>query len=102
MSLRRVKFGYLAALVAPLTPSIEGALCLTCGQIVDSESIVEGEPGQYTWTKVLVRHHGQEELRTFEFDSTEWDWRDLKRMMLTATFFDPNLAAENGFSAVPR
>lgn len=93
MTLRRTQLGYLANLIAPTAITPEGALCLTCGRVVDYEELVEGYPGESTFARVLVRHHGAEELRTFPFDSKEWDSDDLKRAMRAAKWFDP---AEHG------
>lgn len=101
MALRRRRTGYLQGLLAPIAGDITGALCLTCGRIVDSESMVEGEPGKTTGCAVLVKHHGQEELRHFSFDSVEWDYRDLGRMMQGARFFDPTVQPESTVVTVP-
>ncbi len=100
MSLRRVVTKYLAGLRAPIHYDITGALCLTCGRPVDTEEIVDGLPGRNPYCRVLVTHHGQEELRTFEFDTIYWDDHDLARQMKSARFFDPRLAGECGFGAV--
>jgi len=91
VSLKRTQLGYLQSLLLPITAAKDntGPRCLTCLEVVDLESMVEGYPGQTTFCRVLVRHHGAEELRTFEFDSVEWDHRDLKRAMQSARFFDP-------------
>lgn len=75
---------------APVVRAPRGCVCVTCGRLVDSESLVEGEPGWgKTWCKVLVKHHGAEELRTFDFGSTNWDSYDLKSAMMRANWFDP-------------
>lgn len=102
MALRRVVTKYLPGLLAPITYDVTGALCLTCGRPIDSEEIVEGYPGRHPYSKVLVKHHGAEELRTFEFDSVEWDERDLKRQMQGARFFDPMVQGEATAVTVPR
>lgn len=94
MSIKRTQLGLLAALLAPITYDTEGPLCLTCGRVVDGESLVEGFPGETTFCKVLVRHHNAEELRTFDMGSKEWDHRDLKRLMQGARWFDPNEQGE--------
>ena len=90
MTIRRTQLGLLAALLAPVKYDIEGPLCLTCGRVVDHEELVEGYPGESTFCRVLVRHHGAEEVRTFDLGSSNWDDRDLKRLMQGARWFDPN------------
>lgn len=76
--------------VAPYAGSARGAVCLTCGRLVDEEALVEGYPGESVTCKVLVRHHGAEELRTFNMGSTNWDERDLASMMARTNWFDPH------------
>jgi hypothetical protein len=57
---------------------------------VDEERLVEGEPGWgKTWCRVLVKHHGQEELRTLDFGSVEWDHKDLGKYMQRVRWFEP-------------
>jgi hypothetical protein len=80
----------MAGLLAPIKPDITGPVCLTCNRVLDYEEMVEGYPGQTTHCRVLARHHGAEELRTFEFDSVEWDHRDLKRQMMGQRWFEPS------------
>lgn len=90
MSLRRSRAALGNLVFAPIAGSVRGAVCLTCGKLVDEEAIVEGYPGESTWTKVLVRHHGQEELRTFDMGSTNWNHEDLASMMQRTNWFDPH------------
>lgn len=74
------------------SPSVKppgGPVCMTCGRTVDSESLVEGMPGQTTYAKVLVKHHGAEELRRFDMGSVEWDDYELASHMRRANWFDP-------------
>lgn len=68
-------------------------VCLTCGRYLDEEGLVEGEPGKTTYAKVLAKHHGQEELRTFDFGSTNWDGDDLTKFIASADWFDPRTEA---------
>ncbi len=90
MALRR-SLAVLGNLVqAPYAGSSRGAVCLTCGKLVDEEAIVEGYPGESVTCKVLVRHHGAEELRTFDMGSTNWDEQDLASYMARTNWFDPN------------
>ena len=79
----------LAALLAPHVQSARGPVCMTCGRLVDSEALVEGYPGETTFARVLVKHHGAEELRTFDMGSSNWDERDLGSMMSRTNWFDP-------------
>lgn len=71
------------------TDTVAGPLCLTCGRPVDQEMMVEGEPGRTTGCRVLVRHHGAEEVRDFDFGSVEWDHDDLRKMTRSNRWFDP-------------
>lgn len=75
--------------IAPYAQSAKGPVCMTCGRIVDSEALVEGYPGETTFAKILVKHHGAEELRTFDMGSSNWDERDLASMMGRTNWFDP-------------
>lgn len=74
---------------APIAGSSRGAVCLTCYKLVDEEAIVEGYPGESTTCRVLVRHHGAEELRTFDMGSTNWGPDDLASYMSRTNWFDP-------------
>lgn len=82
--------------VAPHVQSATGPVCITCGRVVDSEALVEGYPGATTFAKVLVKHHGAEELRTFDMGSTNWDERDLGSLMRRTNWFDPTAFEELG------
>lgn len=75
---------------APSVQAPVGPVCLTCGRVVDSEELVEGYPGESTHARVLVKHHGAEELCTFDMGSTNWDERDLASMMRRRNWFDPH------------
>lgn len=83
-------------ILAPYVKNAQGCLCMTCGRLVDLESLVEGEMGKTTYAKVLVRHHGAEELRTFDMGSVEWDAYELKSHMMRANWFDPRGGAGLG------
>lgn len=89
MTLRRSRMGLFQYVSAPSVRPSRGALCLTCGRTCDSEELVEGYPGESTYARVLVRHHGAEELRQFDFGSTNWDHHDLRSMMQRTHWFDP-------------
>lgn len=86
-------------IVAPHVQAAQGATCCTCGRLVDEESIVEGYPGETTWAKVLVRHHGAEELRTFDMGSTGWDNGDLASLIRRTNWFVPNEEAGLGLGS---
>jgi hypothetical protein len=74
---------------APRVQHVRGPVCMTCGRLVDEEHLVEGYPGESTHAKVLVKHHGAEELRTFDMGSTNWDAADLASMMRRTNWFSP-------------
>lgn len=84
---------------APTVQSPRGCLCMTCGRLVDSEQVVEGyplhgdngslNPDATTYAKVLVKHHGAEELRTFDMGSTNWDYADVAQMARRTNWFNP-------------
>jgi hypothetical protein len=74
----------------PLIQNACGAYCMTCLKPSDEEQFVEESHGaKGNWAKVLVRCHGGEELRKFEFGSEDWDETDLKRAMQRCAWFDP-------------
>jgi hypothetical protein len=73
-----------------------GPRCQLCQQPVDREEVVEGVPGQHTWCEVLVRCHGAEEVKRFDFDSVEWDERDLMQAMSRARWFVPSEHVDAG------
>lgn len=89
MSLIRTHASLAQRILAPCVQSARGPVCMTCGRLVDREELVEGEPGKTTFAKVLVKHHGAEELRTFDMGSIEWDSYELKSHMMRANWFDP-------------
>ena len=96
MALLRTNTSLLQRILAPSVQSPQGPVCMTCGRLVDSEALVEGEPWKTTYAKVLVKHHGAEELRTFDMGSVEWDSYELKSHMLRANWFDPRSHEGNG------
>ena len=88
-------------ILAPSVKHAAGPVCMTCGRIVDSESLVEGEPGRTTYARVLVKHHGAEELRTFTMESVEWDSHELRSHMQRANWFDPSGGEGLGVKITP-
>lgn len=86
--MRRVSLDLHNYIIAPraMMPWPE---CLTCLQPVDSEELVEGDPGRSTTAKVLVKHHGAEELHTFDFGTRQWDEEKLGKYMQATRCFDP-------------
>ncbi len=86
----------LVTLLGPDVQSAQGPVCMTCGRLVTEEQLVEGYPGVSTFAKILVRHHGAEELRTFEMGSSNWDEKDLSQMMRGTNWFDPTREAGLG------
>lgn len=79
--------GILEGLLAPVTSSGEAFCDLCGGKLTDYEELVEVGP---TWCKVLVRHHGQEQVHRFDFESVEWDERDLRSRMRGRRWFQPH------------
>jgi hypothetical protein len=81
--------------------NIIGPMCATCNRVVDYEGIVEGYPGEENeagqvtkmagseTARVLVRHHGAEELRTIDFGSREWGPMELAKWMQRIRWFNP-------------
>lgn len=76
------------------TWDVKGNTCLTCGRLVQKEEMVETYK---TGCKVLVTCHGQEELRTFDFDTEGWNHIDLKRAMSRSRWFDPTKPREEAW-----
>ena len=74
----------------PLDANRCGAYCMICNKPTEKEELVEEQRGAVNFARVLVRCHGAEELRTFEFGSSDWDYGlDLKRAMQRCAWFDP-------------
>ena len=75
----------------PLAANRCGAYCMICNKPSDEEMIKEEARGaSRNFCRVLVRCHGAEELRTFEFGSEEWTYeQDLRRAMQRCAWFDP-------------
>jgi len=97
VTLLRTRASLDSLILAPHVQNVRGPVCMTCGRVVDSEAIVEGYPGETTFARVLVKHHGAEELRTFDMGSTNWDERDLGSLMRRTNWFDPT--AHEGIGA---
>lgn len=84
--------------LAPMVANVRGAICMTCGRLVDFEGLVEGypaivdgdnpQPGSPR-ARYLVRHHGSEEARWFDMGSSNWDVGDLASMARRTNWFDP-------------
>jgi hypothetical protein len=89
MPLLKTKASWADLVHAPTVEHMLGPVCMTCGRVVDSEELVEGYPGQTTYAKMLVKHHGAEELGEFDMGSKDWDERDLGPMMRRRNWFDP-------------
>ena len=93
MPLYKHNVGLLRALRAPVAPGY-APLCVTCGRYADSFGIVEGYPGESERCKVLVKHHGSEELVTFDMGSRDWGFEDLERHMRGHLWFRPELVSK--------
>ena len=85
----------------PLDANRCGAYCMICRRPSDEEQLVEEvHSPKRNFARVLVRCHGSEELRTFEFASENWDAdTDLKRAMQRCAWFDP--LSHNETAGVP-
>ena len=98
--MRVAKVDFLSGMLAPIRKgycAVQGPVCLICQDVVEEESIVEEKRGDHNFCKVLVRCHGDEELCTFEFGSSDWDYRELHRRMQAKGWFDPESALSLGF-----
>lgn len=103
MALRRTVLNLDRYIVSPNRWDVTGPVCDICQMVVDYEELVEGEPGWgKPFCKVLVKHHGAEELATFDFGSVEWDHKDLAKYMQRRRWFEPKEdgSAEEGTLAV--
>lgn len=101
MALRRTAINLDQYIIRPEVGNIIGPQCATCNRVVDYEALVEGEPGvenevgQVTkmaggeTCRVLVRHHGAEEIRTIDFGSREWGPIELAKWMKRVLWFNP-------------
>lgn len=94
MPLLKTRASWNDLVIAPHAQSPRGCVCMTCGRLVDFEGVVEGYPADErsegsTWCKYLVKHHGAEELRTFDMGSTNWDYGDAAMMAQRTNWFDP-------------
>ena len=89
MTLRRSTVGLANLIIVPHVQDARGAVCMTCGRLVDEETLVEGYPGQTTFFRYLVRHHGAEELRTFDTGSITWSLEDIPFYVRRTNWFDP-------------
>lgn len=89
MALIRSRASWGDLVVAPTVQAPRGAVCLTCGRLVDYEGVVEGYPGATTHARYLVKHHGAEEARSFDMGSTNWDYADVAQMARRTNWFDP-------------
>ena len=109
MSLLRTSMDLGRYIRAPIVQENRyGSMCQLCAQVVDSEAIVEGYPGEENeqgqvtrqadteWCRVLVRHHGAEEVRTIEFGSRLWGPMELSRWMARTRWFDPMELLDQG------
>lgn len=93
MGLRKLLRGLVPALRAPVVMNYSKAMrCDLCGVDVDSEEVVEylaGPTGAKIGAKVLVKHHGAEELASFDLGTEHWDHEDLARATRGHRWFAP-------------
>ncbi len=101
MSYRRTSINLDRFILSPHAGNIIGPVCMTCNKVVDSETLVEGYPGEENLAgmvtkmaggetaRVLVRHHGQEEVKTLDFGSREWGPMELAKWISRTRWFNP-------------
>ncbi len=88
MSLRKRVLTMMQGLRLPVVGQrTKAMMCDLCGRDVDSEEVVE-YAGK-TAVRVLVKHHGAEELATFDLGTEHWDDGDLSRAMRGHRWFQP-------------
>lgn len=87
MPLYKHNVGLLQALRKPVAPGY-APLCMTCGRYLDGEQVVESKGSM---VKVLGRHHGAEELVSFDLGTEHWDEDDVANAMRGHLWFDPTL-----------
>lgn len=99
--MRRTSLSLDRYIVSPVKGDVTGPVCDLCNKVVDSEALVEGDPGHEDsqervvklasrdWCLVLVKHHGAEELRRIDFGSRAWGPTDLKKALQRVRFFSP-------------
>jgi hypothetical protein len=83
--MRRVSYGLLESLVLPVTDA--WPTCDLCTLPLDKIELVE-RAGP-TAARVLGKHHGAEELATFELGTREWEPDDLQRAVRGHRWFRP-------------
>lgn len=79
--------GLLEGLTKDVQPGY-APICMTCGRYLDGEALVETKGSV---VKVLGKHHGAEELVSFDLGTEHWDHDDLAKMMRGHGWFAPNL-----------
>lgn len=101
MALLKTAFSLDRYIISPHKKDITGPVCDICQEVVDSEALVEGVAGEENGDgmvtrnassetcKVLVRHHGAEELRTLDMGSRVWGPTDLAKYMQRMRWFVP-------------
>lgn len=88
--LRKQRIGEFESLLLPTHQAKTLPLwptCMTCGAYADSMETVE--TGRL-YAKVLIKHHGQEQLVTVDFDAEGWTYQDLGKCLRALRLFDPN------------
>lgn len=85
MALLKSRVGFRESLLAPIVKA-HAPLCQTCGRYLDSEEVVETF-GHFV--RILGKHHGAEELATFDVGTRDWTEDSVKRAMRGYRWFDP-------------
>ena len=89
--LRKVSLGLVEALTLPVTD--HWPTCDLCNGPLDAIELVE-RAGP-TAVRVLGKHHGAEELATFELGTEHWEPDDVQRSVRGHRWFRPETKAED-------
>lgn len=88
--MRRITRGLVEALTLPVTDM--WPTCDLCNGPIDAIELVDRVGPT---AKVLAKHHGQEELVTFELGTEHWEADDVQRAMRGHRWFKPETKAED-------
>ena len=101
MTYRRTAMNLDRYIIEPPKAQYYGPVCATCNRVCDGEEIVEGYPGAENdagqvvtpaggeTCRVRVKHHGAEEVVTFDMGSRLWGMTELSKWLQRHRWFDP-------------
>ncbi len=101
MTYRRTAMNLDRYIITPPKAQYFGPVCATCNRVCDAEEIVEGYPGEENLdgmvtkpagsdtVRVRVKHHGAEEVVTFDMGSRLWGPSELQKWMTRHVWFNP-------------